>query len=126
MRHRSKEALIGISLAMIIALGLFYFLDEKPGITGYAINENYFLYDFHASQVKASGILIHAIVDDINYYYFYEDGVWTETKDFQEYEVRLDMKDSLWSGLVYLQSYNAKIYYQGERVTNIGDLAAKI
>ena len=120
IKHRSREIAIGITLSIVVALMFFYAEDESlsldSSITGMVSYD-----DYSASRdlVIVSGTEFKAVVQDNVFYYIFDGGEWFESKKEFVWEKRVDMGESMWSGLVYLESYNAMIYFRNEEVKDI-------
>jgi hypothetical protein len=126
IRNRRNEAVLFILGAIALALLGFYTqgikIDLNQGITGYAVLEQK-----NENNVVVSGIGVDAEVKGMKYHYiFSDDHNWYESKDLLKWEMRPDMGDNLFKGILYLQSYDAKIYYNDEEVKSIEDLMEKM
>jgi len=73
--------------------------------------------------VMLSGIEFTATVQGDNFHYLFTDTGWYESKDNQNWEKRHDMGDTLWTGLYYLKSYDAKIYYKDKEIKDVTEFA---
>ena len=119
IRDRSKEISMGITFAIVISLIMLASdgVEFEEGFSGYVVS------DFD-ENVDAIEFTVYA-EDEIFYYKFLEDG-WYESRDRSEWERRDYMGEDLWKGLYYLRSYDAVIYFDGERVDDITDLTRKL
>ena len=108
MRRRNLEMAVGIALALAIPLiGFLTTADKNQAqpITGYAIYE----------QV-IDGPEFTAVIAQREYVYRFMDNKWFEFGS-EGWQYRIDMGTTLASGLLYLESYGAEIYKNGERMT---------
>jgi hypothetical protein len=123
IKERHIEATVFVSLAIAIPLIAFAldgvsFLDS---ITGFAVKE---ITVIENTPVIVSGIEFKAVINDKTYFYmFTEDKEWFESKDELAWEKRDDMGYTMWSGLQYLQSYGADIYFKDKLITDLTEFA---
>ena len=120
IRNRARDAAIGISLSIFIALAMLSY-EGKIGMdaatTGFVVHEPF----EHKGEVMISGTGFSAEVGGREYWYiFTHDNRWYESKDKIVWERRDDMGNSIWKGLLYMKSYDAKIYFRGKEVDSIG------
>ena len=119
---------MGMAFVMIITfIGLYMGstdIETNTGITGYAVYEGEAKY---TGGVIISGLEFKAYVDDKTYYYmFTDDNRWFESKDELKWEERADMGNSIWSGLYYLKSYDADVYFKGTEINDITEFAKSL
>ena len=125
IKDRNKEITVGIALALVISLAFFYFDDEKlsvpSGITGFSAYEDY---QESKEAVIVSGIEFKAVIGDKEYYYIFSDErKWYESKKDFEWTLRKDMGNTLWQGIYYLKSYDARIYFNDKELADIAEFA---
>jgi len=119
MTLKRKVESASIILGSII-LALFIFSMDNVTITGMVVKE---------IQVEDKGYIISgtefkALIGQATYYYlFTDDNEWYETKDGIDWEKREDMGNTLWKGIVYLKTYNARIYFDDSEITDITEFA---
>ena len=112
MKNRAKE--IGIGMSMVAIFFLLIFSSDKTldSPTGMVVQ----------NVEQAEKYYFTAFIDGREHY-FYFSGKWYQAADGQQWEVREDMGDTIWSGLYYLRSYGAKIYYHTKEITDITQFA---
>jgi hypothetical protein len=126
IKNRNKEVMIGVLGSIVIAL-LFFSIEGEvnfdSSITGFASYEEY---NAHKEEVLVSGIEFKALVDGKEFYYVFSEDEWYESKELFQWELRKDMGDTMWSGLLYLQSYDAVIYFNDKEVDDISEIVRKM
>lgn len=108
---------LGIAMSIALSLAAFYFSDSSlVSVSGYAVHVPP---EYQPDQGVLSGLSFDAAVDGKEYYYIFSDGEWYESKDLLRWEYRVDMKDTLYEGLVYLKTYDADIYFKQEKIEDL-------
>jgi hypothetical protein len=116
IRDRKKQITKGLVLSIAIALFAFYLegqdLDMTSTITGYSVQEHN---DKDDNLVILKGLEIKAVIEGKTYYYLFSENTWYESKQDFQWDIRPDMGTTISDGLYYLESYDAQIYFRGEK-----------
>lgn len=105
LRTRNVEIVVGLTLALLIPLLGFLSSDDSVQITGYAVYEG-----------AVEGPEFTAVVQGQLYLFRFMDGRWFQSRQ-DGWEYRPDMGDTIPDGLLYLESYGAEIFQDGQRIT---------
>ena len=115
LKRRSVEIAVGIAVAVLVPLmGFLTSDDTPPPIAGYAVYEG-----------EVQGTEFTAFVQGQLYQYRFMGSKWFQSRQDSGWEYRPDMGKTLVSGLLYLQSYGAEIFFQGESVNDILAISEK-
>lgn len=112
MKNNTMGAVLFV--LFITALFLVFFMFDssfEDTITGQAVYQAY----------DADLPLVAQVEGKLYYYRF--NGNWFESKDEIDWELREDMGTSFWTGLYYLRSYDARIFFEGKEIIDITELA---
>jgi len=125
-KNRIRNGLIAI---FAVTFTLLYLADEPVSIssfTGMVIIDAHPSYEYHTNEVIISGLSFTAEINGIYFHYIFSDDGWYESDNLIDWEKRTDMGASLFLGLNYLESYDAKIYFKNKEVTDFTEFAKSL
>jgi hypothetical protein len=128
MRNRFTEIVLVIAISIGIVLAAFSTENSNTKVessgnlaTGHAFTTGL---DNAQPEVIVSGLGFTALVDGKRYVYiFTKANEWYESGDDLNWEKRVDMGTTVWSGLIYLKSYDAVIYFKDKEIKDVMEFA---